>query len=62
MTRLEFEAYLKAEPFSLNVDRWPDDAVSHEERFAWPGQYEVYAVQLAWEVLQEALRRQQERT
>lgn len=52
MTRKEFETFLKAEPFCLNVDRWLDDDTA-----TWPGQYQVYAVQLAWEVLQEAEKR-----
>jgi hypothetical protein len=51
MTRHEFEKFLAAPPFDKNLARWPNDA-----RYTWPGQYKDYAVQLAWEVVQEAER------
>ena len=53
MTRREFEQFVSSPPFERNTALWPCDS----ENCAWPGQYRDIAVQLAWEVLQEAERR-----
>lgn len=57
MTRKEFEQFLASEPYAKDLYRWPND----DERYACPGQYRDYPVQLAWEVLQEAKRRKKMR-
>lgn len=49
-TREAFESWISSPPFERSVDRWPAD----ESKFAWPGQYRVYEVQLAWEAWQAA--------
>lgn len=40
--RAAFEAWVKAPPYEADTARGGD-------RDAWPGQYQNYAVQLAWE-------------
>jgi hypothetical protein len=52
MTRKDFEALIAAPPYNENIERWPEDT-----KHGWPERYKAYAVQLAWEVLQEAERR-----
>lgn len=54
MTRTEFEQFLSSPLNKKDVTRWPDDATGYD----WPGEYMDDAVQLAWEVLQEAQRRE----
>lgn len=50
--RLCFEQWISAPPYEREIDRWPLD----EARYAWPGQYQDIAVQLAWEAWEEAIR------
>jgi hypothetical protein len=57
MTRAEFEQFLASPPHEKNVTRWPQADSRTHQWLAWPGHYKDYAVQLAWEVLQEAQRR-----
>ena len=50
--RYLFERWISRAPFERAVARWPNDP----ERYAWPGHYCDYDVQLAWEAWQEAVR------
>lgn len=50
--RKAFEAWISAPPLEKDVRRYPQEP----ERFAWPGVYRVYEVQVAWEAWQEATR------
>ena len=43
--RSSFEKWITAPPFEKDVSRFGLD----QERYAWPGQYRSYEVQLAWE-------------
>lgn len=58
MTRKEFEAFLLAPPYELDVTRWPNS--SSGRVIMWGGQYQVFAVQLAWEVVEEMNQRAKE--
>lgn len=51
-SRKEFEAWISQPPFEQSVGRWPDDPI----KFAWPGNYKIWHVQLAWEAWQAALK------
>jgi hypothetical protein len=53
-SRAEFEAWITAPPFERDVTRKPNDP----ERVAWPGMYESYEIELAWEAWQAARQRQ----
>jgi hypothetical protein len=46
--REAFEAWVASPPYEQIVTRLSDD----EEKTAWPGQYRLYGVQLAWEAWQ----------
>lgn len=46
--RRQFEEWITQPPYEMSVVRIPDDA----EKFAWPGHYRAYEVQLAWEAWQ----------
>jgi hypothetical protein len=48
--REAFEAWISAPPFERETDRFPQD----ETKFAWPGAYRDYKVELAWEAWQAA--------
>lgn len=48
--RDRFEAWITAPPFEKDIARSPHD----QTKFAWPGQYRSYEVQLAWEAWCEA--------
>lgn len=48
--RERFEAWITAPPFEQTITRNSDDP----ETTAWPGQYRLYGVQLAWEAWQQA--------
>ena len=47
--REQFEAWISAEPYSRELDRW-------SEASAWPGQYVSYTTELAWCAWQERAR------
>lgn len=49
-SREQFEAWITAPPYERDVSRWSNDPTKH----SWPGNYEEYAVQLAWEAWQAA--------
>lgn len=49
-SRAEFEAWITKPPFERNVDRYPNDPT----RYGWPGAYQVYEIELAWEAWQAA--------
>jgi hypothetical protein len=48
--REAFEKWITAPPYEREIARWPQD----ETKYAWPGQYQDIAVQLAWESWMEA--------
>jgi hypothetical protein len=48
--RDQFENWISAEPYAMNVERYPDDDT------AWPRQYKNYLVQVSWEAWQESRR------
>ena len=48
--RKAFESWIANDPFSMSIDRFPDNA----ERYAWPGHYVCIDVQLAWAAWQAA--------
>lgn len=50
-SRKAFEQWISAPPIEKEVLRYPAD----ETKYAWPGSYRDYKVQLAWEAWQEAL-------
>jgi hypothetical protein len=50
--RERFEQWISAPPYEREIKRKPDDPTVT----AWPGNYQDYNVQLAWEAWQEALR------
>ena len=49
-SRAEFERWIYAPPFERGINRYADDP----KNWAWPGQYEDPAVQLAWEAWKAA--------
>lgn len=48
--RIEFEAWVSAEPYTKDVRRYPDDQTYTQ----WPGQYRDITTQLAWEAWRTA--------
>jgi site-specific DNA-methyltransferase (adenine-specific) len=44
MNRADFEAIFGADPFGLDLDRWPEDGP-----VAWPGQYKEQKTEIAWQ-------------
>jgi len=48
--RREFEAWIKSPPRKRSTARYHDDQLTQ----SWPGQYEDFEVQLAWEAFQAA--------
>jgi hypothetical protein len=49
-SREAFEAVINNPPFELNVSQYPNNDSS-----AWPGDYRVYDVSLAWKIWQAAI-------
>lgn len=56
--RDSFERWISAPPYERSVERFAEDA----SKVAWPGQYRIYEVQLAWEAVQEFERRHKEQS
>jgi hypothetical protein len=50
--RARFEAWVTSFPFERSVSRNPDD----DSKYAWPGAYREYEVELAWEAWREATK------
>ena len=51
MLREQFEKWISAPPFELQVTRWP---MSPDE-YAWPGAYRDMNVDLAWQAWQQSM-------
>ena len=51
--RKQFEAWVSAEPYCEDIERFPDDATKH----AWHGSYKSPKVRLAWDAWSEAWER-----
>lgn len=52
-TREEFEKWITSPPFEMNIDRFTESGT-------WPGNYRVYAVQLAWCAWEDAAKQENE--
>ena len=48
-TRDAFERWISSAPIYAEISRWSADS-------AWPGQYQDYSTQLAWEAWCEAIK------
>lgn len=48
-SRKEFEKWITSSPYEKEIERYPEDDI-------FPGQYESYEVQMAWEAWEEAIR------
>ena len=47
--RLLFEKWISAPPYEQDIERFPESS-------AWPGHYQTYEVQLAWEAWRESIK------
>lgn len=47
-----FEAWISSPPFERETTRYPKD----ETKFAWPGSYRDYEVQIAWDAWREGAK------
>ena len=52
LSRESFEKWVSSPPYEEETDRYPNDST----KYAWPGNYKSYSVQLAWEAWSEAAR------
>ncbi len=55
--RQAFEKWIGEHPYEQDTSRWPQD-----DKYAWPGQYKVYQVQLAWDAWCESANSMLNRT
>lgn len=49
-SRTQFEQWISNAPFEREIKRWPADSAA----YAWPGQYQDIAVEVAWEAWQQS--------
>lgn len=56
MSREKFEKIVSSPPFELCTERWPNDPA----KYAWPGNYKHYNLQLAYDVCMDYSKEQAE--